>query len=469
MINELKFNYINPSIPLFFSLCVLIISSSLLAQDTWEHVYDPYPSADGYHREDVIKCSDGGYAFCGGCFWEDPENPGFYVASFGITVKVDENGILEWIEQDTLYLDAGIFMGLAEMSDGGIVTAVGPKVDLSSTLVKRDAQGSILWQVNPGFPINSLIDSEDGGIIAVGYAQNNMKKFSSAGNLLWEKRINAYTLFSVEKTSDGGYITSGCYNEQNYGDVVVAKTNANGDTLWTKYLDGFNTTDEGKCVFETSTNEIIVVGRFDYGYGFIWKLGQNGNTLNLEIIDQSISWQIWCAKEYLNESIITWGNSPEFIWRFNRFDSEFNYIDSMRDNASFCGDKGFLVDENYLIYLQWPNLTVTKTLYQPVDVEENILPETEYISMMNYPNPFNPTTTISFNLTTENTESTELIIYNLRGQKIKKLEIKNLKLGINKVEWNGTDQNNQPVASGIYFYKLKSGDIEISRKMLLLK
>ena len=37
------------------------------------------------------------------------------------------------------------------------------------------------------------------------------------------------------------------------------------------------------------------------------------------------------------------------------------------------------------------------------------------------------------------------------------------------VTWNGKDQNNQPVASGIYFYKLKSGDIEISRKMLLLK
>ena len=87
----------------------------------------------------------------------------------------------------------------------------------------------------------------------------------------------------------------------------------------------------------------------------------------------------------------------------------------------------------------------------------------------NYPNPFNPTTTISFNLTTEITESTELIIYNLKGQKIKKLGIRNLKLGINKVEWDGTDQNNQPVASGIYFYKLRSGKIEISRKMLLLK
>jgi len=89
--------------------------------------------------------------------------------------------------------------------------------------------------------------------------------------------------------------------------------------------------------------------------------------------------------------------------------------------------------------------------------------------LSNYPNPFNPSTTISFNLTTEFTENTELIIYNLKGQKIKKFEIINLKLEINNVVWDGTDQDNKPVSSGIYFYKLRSGEIEICRKMLLLK
>ncbi|MEA2096862.1 MAG: M1 family aminopeptidase [Candidatus Cloacimonadota bacterium] len=98
--------------------------------------------------------------------------------------------------------------------------------------------------------------------------------------------------------------------------------------------------------------------------------------------------------------------------------------------------------------------------------------------LTNYPNPFNPITTISFDLTTEFTESTELIIYNLKGQKVRNIPvilsdaqhcIEGLGETKYSVTWNGTNDNNHPVSSGIYFYKLKSGDIEISKKMLLLK
>ena len=89
-------------------------------------------------------------------------------------------------------------------------------------------------------------------------------------------------------------------------------------------------------------------------------------------------------------------------------------------------------------------------------------------NLYNYPNPFNPTTTISFETT--NLHEIPLIeIYNLKGQKVKKLEIRNLELGINNVVWNGTNDDNQPVSSGIYFYKFISGDYQQTRKMLLLK
>jgi len=89
-------------------------------------------------------------------------------------------------------------------------------------------------------------------------------------------------------------------------------------------------------------------------------------------------------------------------------------------------------------------------------------------NLHNYPNPFNPETTIYFETT--NLHQNSLIeIYNLKGQKIKKLEIRNLELGINNVVWNGTDDNNQPVSSGIYFYKLISGNFKQTNKMLLLK
>jgi hypothetical protein len=100
--------------------------------------------------------------------------------------------------------------------------------------------------------------------------------------------------------------------------------------------------------------------------------------------------------------------------------------------------------------------------------EEVISPNT-YSLYQNYPNPFNPTTMISFSLNSENTEDTELIIYNLKGQKVKILVNKVLPAGEHSVVWDGKDDNNKPVSSGIYFYQLKVGDFEQTKKMILMK
>jgi peptidase M28-like protein/type IX secretion system substrate protein len=105
--------------------------------------------------------------------------------------------------------------------------------------------------------------------------------------------------------------------------------------------------------------------------------------------------------------------------------------------------------------------------------DSETVPDEPVILMQNYPNPFNPNTTISFSLTSEITENTELEIYNLKGQKVKRFPV--ILSGVegtgnqHSIVWNGTDENNQAVSSGIYFYKLKSGEFEQIKKMLLLK
>ena len=85
----------------------------------------------------------------------------------------------------------------------------------------------------------------------------------------------------------------------------------------------------------------------------------------------------------------------------------------------------------------------------------------------NYPNPFNPETTIYFE-TTNLHELAQIEIYNVKGQRIKQLEIRNVKLGMNEVVWNGVDELGKPVSSGIYFYKLNLENSP-TQKMLLLK
>jgi predicted outer membrane repeat protein len=87
----------------------------------------------------------------------------------------------------------------------------------------------------------------------------------------------------------------------------------------------------------------------------------------------------------------------------------------------------------------------------------------------NFPNPFNPSTVISFELNTGNTENVELIIYNLKGQKIKEYDV-TMRRDKGYITWNGTDKSGKLVPSGVYFYRLlEDGKSIATRKMLLMK
>ena len=106
--------------------------------------------------------------------------------------------------------------------------------------------------------------------------------------------------------------------------------------------------------------------------------------------------------------------------------------------------------------------------FQFVNFEEQLVKVNEAKLFPNYPNPFNPSTTILFS-TTENTGNTEIIIYNIKGQIVKTLLKNSCESGNRSVVWNGDDESGKKVCSGIYFYKLKTGKYSKTRKMLLLR
>lgn len=85
----------------------------------------------------------------------------------------------------------------------------------------------------------------------------------------------------------------------------------------------------------------------------------------------------------------------------------------------------------------------------------------------NYPNPFNPETTISFSVPTSGPAS--LKVFNLKGQLVRTLVNDVREAGKYNVVWNGKDDNNSSVASGLYFYRLSNDGKDITRKMLLSK
>jgi hypothetical protein len=88
-------------------------------------------------------------------------------------------------------------------------------------------------------------------------------------------------------------------------------------------------------------------------------------------------------------------------------------------------------------------------------------------SFVNFPNPFNPVTTISYELVTP--VHVSLTIYNVNGQKVKDLVQNQLQSGLNAVVWNTTDNSGNLVASGIYFAQLKAGQSTYTKRLVLIR
>ena len=105
----------------------------------------------------------------------------------------------------------------------------------------------------------------------------------------------------------------------------------------------------------------------------------------------------------------------------------------------------------------------------PVSVDEGTLsgiPMTYELSN-NYPNPFNPTTTIGYAIPGQGVVSID--VYDILGQRIKTLVHKSMPAGYYEVNWDGRDQYGRVVSSGIYFYTLNTGSSMIVKRMLLIK
>jgi len=111
------------------------------------------------------------------------------------------------------------------------------------------------------------------------------------------------------------------------------------------------------------------------------------------------------------------------------------------------------------------------SLLIPEEGEEPGSPEIpyEYGLHQNYPNPFNPDTEICFSM--KDDCIAELSIYNIRGQKVITLFTNKsiTKDELFRITWNGKDDTGKAVSSGLYFYKLKAGDFNSTKKMILLK
>jgi len=103
-----------------------------------------------------------------------------------------------------------------------------------------------------------------------------------------------------------------------------------------------------------------------------------------------------------------------------------------------------------------------------VPAENAVAPtvQTSFELQQNSPNPFNPETKIAFSI--DEAAHVELAIYNVKGQKVRTLVNEEMQAGSHTQMWNGMNDNNQSVSSGVYFYSLKVNDRVETKKMVLM-
>ena len=274
---------------------LLFVSSALFAQpqppDTlWTKTFG---GSDYDYGRSVQLTSDGGYIITGYTDY-GTGNSNIYL------IKTDANGNEEWWRT---FGGNGYDEGwsVQQTSDGGYIIAGWTSSfgagDNDVYLIKTDANGDTLWtqtfggsDPDQGY---SVQQTSDGGYIIAGYTTSYgaggydvyLIKADSEGNESWSQTFGGIDNdqgFSVQQTTDAGYIIVGHTSSFGAGfyDVYLIKTDANGDTLWTQTFGGSGP-DYGKSVQQTLDGGYIIAGYTSLGAGpaavYLIKTDANGN------------------------------------------------------------------------------------------------------------------------------------------------------------------------------------------------
>ena len=550
-----------------------LIKTDVNGNEIWSQSFGGISSDYGC---DVLQTSDGGYIVVG------------YTQSYGdgfcdvYLIKTDSNGNGLW--QRALGGDGADFgISIQQTSDGGyIITGHTNSYGVGwydVYLLKTDANGNELWHRAFGqsdYDYGCYVQQTlDGGYIIVGFQEYfsgtgtsdvYLIKTDENGNETWSQTIGGDRFekgYYGQQTSDGGYIITGVGNFI-YGyqkDVILIKTDAEGNELWTRLLGG-NTTDYGNCVKQTSDGGYIITGEtLSYGAGnydvYVIKTDENGNeswsqTFGGADSDKSCSVQqtsdggfviagktknwgagnndVWLIKLAadqtpvnltltphnppiqipanggafgfdvnienignltvncdiwsnitkpngantgnlinVNNYMLTGGSSanraksqnipdiaPAGNYTYNAYIGEYPDIIWSEDHFDF---EKLVADDGSGMVNNWNTWGES---FDNFDSEVDLI-NSDFIHLNSSPNPFNPTTELTYTIPVSGEVS--LTIYDIQGREVNRLLSGVQTAGSHKVKW---DAGNHP--SGIYFARLSSENGQTqTRKLVLMK
>jgi regulation of enolase protein 1 (concanavalin A-like superfamily) len=473
---------------------VYVIKTNSTGDEVWSKTFGGAQDDEGYS---VIESTSGGYVIAG------------VTSSYGSgsrdvwLIKTDNSGNELWRKTHGGFSSDGA-RDIKQTSDGGyIITgwtfSHGPGSIGNLWLVRTDSSGNELWNkafggtgVDRGY---SVQQTNDGGFIIAGYTSSFgaglddmlLIKTDSNGNELWQKAFGGTGRdygHSVIQTFDGGFLVAGYTLSFGAGgdDFWLVKTDASGNLEWHQTFGG-TSSDVAYSISPTNDGGYIITGHtlsFGAGVHDIWLI-KTATVIPVELINFSadiinsevlLKWET--ASELNNHGfeVLYKIHYPEFIFQSD--------LENDWQNIGFVIGKGNSKDRSeysfshttnrqgkYLYKLKQVDYDGSISFSKIVELEISDSPQNFELSQ-NHPNPFNPHTLIRYQipLNPGKSDVTTLKVFDVIGNEVLTLvdEIKDP--GSYEIYFNADKYD---LASGIYFYKLKTGLYSSIKKMIYLK
>ncbi len=311
------------------------------------------------------------------------------------------------------------------------------------TVIKFDTSGSIIWKNNFGTngdlyyqPLKLILDSDQNFYVLGSYGDyyfqqmTELFKCDSSGTLIWDKLISDTSNVSIWPSDicldsrDNIYMSGYKGTFASDGRLLTMRFNPDGDIIWEKSISDSNRYSNGEFLGIDADNNV-------YNFGLIQNLTFPGYRTTFAVKYDSLGVQQW----RLNNGYIT------------------DHISASIVNA----------DDDFTLFFtdDGANYKTTRYSNNPIKVTE-FDRDFSFELKQNYPNPFNPVTKISYSLSV--TSYVILKIFDILSNEITTLVDKQQTPGAYTAEFDGSN-----LSSGVYFYKIISGNHSEVKKMMLLR
>jgi len=491
-----------------------LMKTDALGDTLWTRTYGGVEADCAYS---VCQTSDGGYALAG-------NTSSFGAGGFDVyLVKTDAAGEMLW--QQT-YGGEGLddSRSLELTSDGGYIiagfTMSFGAAFIDAYVVRTDADGNELWYRlfggagqdmgfcvretrDEGYAVGISTDSFGAGILDM-----YLVRTDSNGDSLWTRTYGGSLVDqcnSVQETMDGGFILGGSTNSFGAGgfDIYFVKTDADGDTLWTRTYGGSDDNEVALGVHQTTDAGYILVGGTGDYYSGIYDVylvrvagkgleimpddlppvtvPQGGSfgftgilTNNTEDPQVTDAWTMAVGpqKDVYGPFKVRYDLQLEpYQSRSAHFNQRVPNLAPLGfyDYVAYCGDyPSTVIDSSFFQIEVVPATFATGEdlgwfLTGSFDRNDGFASVPSNFALLgNYPNPFNASTTIRYELPASAHVKVE--VYNLFGQRVVTLVNGEQEAGYISITWDASE-----VSSGIYFYRLTAGDFTETKRMMLVK